>query len=184
MLTFAIETPARKVHVNGAERGFMRLSGAALRSGGLSRWRISDTEDVLSFVVALFSLLPISVPHLSFFSEHKIMTSSVFKTLLDSILPKTLKVFEIQYRRRDETSDAKLKHGSVADCRGCHGNTSFRVIWILGVFPGKFPPKKEKKRLDLDLSMQESTCLSECSGTIVSAVTWLIYYRQQPKQHR
>lgn len=67
MLTFAFETPARKVRVNGAERGFMCLSGAALRSGGLSRWRISDTEDVLSFGVALFSSLPISVPHSSFF---------------------------------------------------------------------------------------------------------------------
>lgn len=74
------------------------------------------------------------------------MTSSVFKTfVLDAILPKTLKVFEIQYRRHDETTDAKLKHGSVTDCSGCHGNTTFRVIWILGVFPVKFPQKKKKK---------------------------------------
>lgn len=154
MLTFAIETPARKVRVNGAERRFMRLSGVVLCSGGLSRWRISDTEDVVSFSVAFFFLFSAHFcASFVFFSSLKPWHHQFLKHSWMQFCRKHSKYFITSYRRHNETTDAKLKHGSDTDCSGCHGNThnsSFRVIWILGVFPGKFHKKKKKKACQSD----------------------------------
>lgn len=126
-LTFAVEMPARKVRVNGAERqrcGWCACQGLrcalVVRPGEeyqiwrmccLSVW-LSSLQCPLLLLTCLFFL---ASNHHQFF----------FRTFLNVILPKTLKVFSNQYHRRNKKIDAKLRQGRATDFSRCHGNTDF-----------------------------------------------------------
>lgn len=110
-------------------------------------------------------------------------SSQFLKTFLNVTLPKTLKVFCNQCHRRNKSIDAKPKHGSVTDFSCCHGNAhylSFCVIWILGVFPGKFLKKDLPTWLDLTGFFHARVHVCLCVQELLIHRHMIIYYCQQP----